>query len=66
MEEVTRDIDPRKKRESALHSVRTSQRTQRASIRKTGSSSVCTYIVRCIWNTHNPFVENCFRFQTWR
>jgi len=63
--EVTRDVDPPKKRESALHSVRTSQRTRRASIRETGSSSVGTFIVRFIWNTHNFFVEICFRFETW-
>ena len=32
MEKVTRNVDPLKKGESALHSGRTSQRTQRDSI----------------------------------
>jgi len=69
MEEVLRNVEQPMKRESALHSDRSSHGTQCVSTRRNGSSSVGTVPILCckihMEQTH-VCVGNCFRCETWR
>jgi len=56
MEEVLRDVEPPMRRESDLHSDRTSHRTQFASMRTKCSSSVGTDIVVRFMRNRHTFV----------